>query len=105
MGGRWFEEHCGKHANNSDALARIAVAHLAQICRISIVPQRIKVSVQKNCIAQYTVGHLSRVENARKAIADEGLPISLVGSSFDGVGINDVIMSAKRQVESVAAHR
>ena len=99
MGGRWFKEHCGKYADNEDRLGRIAVAQLAQICRIPIVPQRVRVSVQKNCIAQYTVGHSKRVADSRKRIRDEKLPLSLVGSSYDGVGINDVIMSAKRQVE------
>ena len=101
MGGRWFKQHCGQYADTDpDTLGRIAVGQLAQICRISDVPQRVKVSVQKNCIAQYTVGHLSRVSDARQWIADNRMPMSLVGSAYDGVGINDVIMSAKRQVNS-----
>ena len=37
----------------------------------------------------------------RSLIESENLPISLVGSAYDGVGINDAIVSAKKGVNSL----
>ena len=36
-------------------------------------------------------------------LSESGLPLSIVGSSYDGVGVNDAIISAKKFVEKVAA--
>ena len=46
------------------------------------------------------VGHLRTVAEARSAAAECG-GISLVGSSYDGVGVNDSILSARMAVELV----
>ena len=36
-------------------------------------------------------------------IPDSGLALSIVGGSYDGVGVNDVIMSAKRSAYQAAS--
>ena len=37
----------------------------------------------------------------RSLIESENLPISLVGSAYDGVGINDAIVSARKAVNDL----
>ena len=44
----------------------------------------------------YTV--LKRVEKLRELTTKARLPIAFVGSAFDGVGLNDAIMSSKNEV-------
>ena len=95
MGGR----HLGEHRHDKKALARIALATVSKALAIEESPRKIMVKVLDKCIAQYTVGHKGRIEQARESL--RGQPVSLVGSSYDGVGINEAILSAKRQVEAL----
>ena len=95
LGGSDFEKNFGLNPS-LDSLQKTALETLRSILGISRDPERIITKVHKKCIAQYTIGHLKRVENARKGL--ENLPVNLVGSSYDGVGLNDAIMSAKNQV-------
>ena len=44
----------------------------------------------------YTVP--KRVEKLRELTTKARLPIAFVGSAFDGVGLNDAIMSSKNEV-------
>ena len=39
-----------------------------------------------------------RVEKLREITTKARLPIAFVGSAFDGVGLNDAIMSSKNEV-------
>jgi oxygen-dependent protoporphyrinogen oxidase len=56
--------------------------------------------LHRDCIAQYVVGHLKTVASAKsEAVAAGGL--SLIGSSYEGVGLNDAVLSARREVERV----
>ena len=64
----------------------------------SAAPARVHCAQLPRCIAQYTVGHTARLGRAREILARHKLPLHLVGSSYDGPGINDTIMSAKLAV-------
>lgn len=44
-------------------------------------------------------GHKDRVQRMRNYITQHKLPLTLSGNSFDGVGVNDAIFSAKNGVE------
>ena len=55
----------------------------------------------KDCIPQYTVGHYERIADARKVISDAKLPLTLAGASFDGVSVNDCIMSGRKAGEKL----
>ena len=100
MGGKWFEQLFGVNPK-CQTIENLAVSELIRILKISNDPTRVVTKIQKNCIPQYVVGHKDRVYQLRKTIKSESLPLSLIGSSYDCVGINDVIMSAKQQVQSV----
>jgi len=96
MGGAWFDDVVG--GKTEEEVEMMARRNVEKILRIDASPVRTKVRFLKNCIAQYTVGHLQRVRQARSFVSEEGLPLHLVGSSYDGVGINDTIVSSKKAV-------
>jgi oxygen-dependent protoporphyrinogen oxidase len=57
------------------------------------------VSIHKNCIPQYTVGHRERLLEMQSLLQDNpsvGQRLSLIGSSYTGVGVNDCILGARR---------
>jgi oxygen-dependent protoporphyrinogen oxidase len=93
-GGAWYESVVGGRGEPEvEARARGAVEGLLGI---KASPVRSATSLLPRCIAQYTVGHRARVAAARGHLATTGLHISLAGSSYDGVGLNDSIVSAKQ---------
>ncbi|XP_034249192.1 protoporphyrinogen oxidase [Thrips palmi] len=95
MGGHWFESRLGPSPSTKSIL-NTAVDNVRSILKISDEPCDHHVSVLKDCIPQYIVGHYERVERIRDYIRKHKLPLFLAGSSFDGVGVNDVIFSAKK---------
>ncbi|KAK3907836.1 Protoporphyrinogen oxidase [Frankliniella fusca] len=101
MGGHWFESRLGK-APSSDSIFRTAISEIRSILNISDEPYDYCVSVLKDCIPQYVVGHQNRVQKIREYILKNKLPLLLAGSSYDGVGVNDVIFSAKQAAEQAA---
>nr|XP_014100519.1 protoporphyrinogen oxidase [Bactrocera oleae] len=102
MGGRWFEENFGKDPTPKKLLDT-ALQYLDLIMGISEEPRLTRVHVLRKCIPQYTVGHTQRVSDIRRYIKHYKLPLTLCGAAYDGVGINDVILSARTQVESLDA--
>lgn len=50
-------------------------------------------------VIQFLSGHSERIQRIRNYIAEHKLPMTLIGNSFDGVGVNDAIFSAKKNVE------
>ncbi|XP_014776030.1 protoporphyrinogen oxidase isoform X1 [Octopus bimaculoides] len=102
MGGSWFDrltEICPSMSESS--LTNLAVETLRKQLKISAKLSRSHVFIHKNCIPHYTVGYTSRLNEMKAYIADHQLPLSLIGSSFEGPGINDCIYNAKM---SVLAH-
>ncbi|XP_039750011.1 protoporphyrinogen oxidase isoform X2 [Pararge aegeria] len=98
LGGRWFIEKFGSDITK-EKLLEIAVKEIKTILKIDESVAAHHVNILHKCIPQYVIGHYERVGEIREYISCNNLPISLVGSSYDGVGINDVIYSAKTQVE------
>lgn len=94
MGGYWFKELFGDNPS-LESLLDVALREVQQSLKIRAEPTRHHARILRDCIAQYVVGHSEVVSSARRLIADLRLPLALAGSSYDGVGVNDVIMSAK----------
>ncbi|KAH8265092.1 hypothetical protein KR044_009693 [Drosophila immigrans] len=102
MGGRWFNKWFGNQPQASQKDMRdVAQRQVRQILRIKDEPNFSRVHTLYKCIPQYTVGHKRRVESIKDYITRHNLPLSLCGAAYDGVGINDVILSARRQVENL----
>ncbi|KAF2364564.1 Protoporphyrinogen oxidase [Trinorchestia longiramus] len=95
MGGYWFQSLFGRNPSE-DQLLKVAVEEIRSTLGFKEDPRNWKVSILRNCIPQYVVGHSEVVCNARRLIQQKGLPLSLAGNSYDGVGVNDAIMSSKK---------
>jgi len=93
IGGAWYDQMVG--SKTASQVEQDAVKEISSILNITESPVRCDTSLLPQCIAQYTVGHRARLAKARGIIAQSKLPLAIVGSSYDGPGINDTIMSAK----------
>lgn len=100
LGGKWFKELFGENPTETQLLD-VALENVKKILDIDEKPDLVKVNILKDCIPQYVVGHHDRVERIRNYISDKKLPLSLCGSSYDGVGVNDVILSAKTAISEI----
>lgn len=100
MGGRWFRERFGAEPTDKQLLD-IAMKEIRDILKINKEPNQCKVNVLRKCIPQYVLGHRKCVTNIREYIAEHKLPLVLCGAAYDGVGVNDVIYSAKDAVKSM----
>ncbi len=102
LGGHRFDDLFS--SCTEEEIERVAVDAVSEVLGIDRAPSRVVTRVQKECMPQYTVGHAARVHGAREALErDRGIQgaVRLAGFCYDGVGINDAIMSAKRQVIEV----
>lgn len=100
MGGKWFEDYFGRNPTKKELLD-IALNEVHRILGIQQEPKTTRVHILKKCIPQYNVGHKQRVDDIRRYIQRYKLPLSVCGSAYDGVGINDVILSARRSIEKL----
>ncbi|XP_065083231.1 protoporphyrinogen oxidase [Ochlerotatus camptorhynchus] len=98
MGGAWFKKWFGTDPSE-EQLLDVALKNVNKILDIQVSPDAYKVNILRNCIPQYVVGHQKRVEGIRRYIREHKLPLGLCGASYDGVGVNDVILSAKKCVD------
>lgn len=97
MGGAWFEKYFGANPSEEDLLTT-AIDHIRNILRIEEEPVAHNVAVLKDCIPQHVVGHTQRIKRIHDYISAHHIPLGLCGSSYQGVGLNDVILSAKQAV-------
>ncbi|XP_067094152.1 protoporphyrinogen oxidase [Osmerus mordax] len=102
MGGAWFQEVFGSPEDVTehrllDTATQAVRSHLG----ITAAPIYSKVALQKDCIPQYHLGHWKRIENMRRYLTEQNLPLTLTGSSYDGVSVNDVIFSGRTAAEGL----
>ena len=100
MGGYWYKDSFSTNTS-TDHFLDIAVNEVQTTFKTLAIPIMSKVSVLKNCIPQYTLGHFEKILEIRRLLKQTGIPLLLAGSSYDGVGINDCILSAKMAVASL----
>ncbi|XP_065510014.1 protoporphyrinogen oxidase isoform X2 [Caloenas nicobarica] len=99
LGGAWFEQSFGDPAAAAPALLlQRAQAAVREQLGLEPAPTRCLVRVHQACIPQYTLGHWQRTERIGRFLAEQQLPLSLVGASYAGVSVNDCIASAKAAV-------
>lgn len=102
MGGYWFKEHFGDKPDDN-LLYETAVEQVGNILGIKQKPSEFRVNVLYDAIPQYTVGHSKRIQEINACIRADKLPLSLCGASYNGVGVNDVILSSRRVVDRLYA--
>jgi oxygen-dependent protoporphyrinogen oxidase len=94
MGGHYWDGRASLPSEDeaiSEAL-RLLREHLG----IIQYPSDVLVTLQKDCIAQYNVGHKAKLAHLRKQVIENyGGKLALVGSSYTGVGVNDCIRAGR----------
>ncbi|XP_057689107.1 protoporphyrinogen oxidase [Corythoichthys intestinalis] len=102
MGGAWFHQEFGSPDTiKEEQLLEQATEAVQRHLGVTSAPSWSCVALHKDCIPQYYEGHFRRVERMRSFINKNNLSLSLTGSSFDGVAVNDVIFSARTAVEEL----
>jgi len=95
FGGSRNEEILQLH---EDEILRIAREELRQILGISAEPLFTRVYKWKAAMAQYTVGHLERLDRIDRL--REQLPgLALAGNAYRGIGVPDCVHSGKQAAE------
>ncbi|PQE14262.1 protoporphyrinogen oxidase protein [Rutstroemia sp. NJR-2017a BVV2] len=104
LGGHWWSDF--DSYPDEDEGAAMAKAVLKRHLKIDQEPEAVHVTLQKDCIPQYTVGHHSRMEKAHQELrnAYKG-KLAVAGNSYTGVGVNDCIRAAKDVAREIANHR
>ncbi|XP_056618380.1 protoporphyrinogen oxidase [Triplophysa dalaica] len=102
MGGAWFEQAFGNlHEVTQQTVLDRATAAVASHLGVTSPPVWSLVSILKDCIPQYHLGHWKRLEKMRQYISKNNLPLTLAGASYDGVSVNDVIFSGRTAAEGL----
>ena len=104
MGGAWFQHYFGD-SPTEDYLLSVALEQVKKILQIKVDPTSHNVAILKDCIPQYIIGHKQRLSRIQGYISDNKLPLALCGSSYQGVGLNDVILSAKQAVYDISQEK
>lgn len=94
LGGATYDKYFSPDTTSQD-FGKQALKQIREVLKISEDPDDFKVSILKGSFPQYTIGHYQRVERIQNYIKSNNLPLSLCGQSFDGIGLNEVILSAK----------
>lgn len=96
LGGHWWT---GWEAYpDEDEGASMAKAVLKRHLGINEEPKAINVSLQKNCIPQYTVGHDARMEETSLLLEKFEGRLRVAGNSYTGVGLHDCVRAAQAVV-------
>ena len=99
LGGHWWDGF--DSYPDEDEGASMAKALLNRHLRIDEEPRAIRVSLQRNCIPQYGVGHEARMGDASLRLESFKRRLRVAGNSYTGVGLNDCIRAAKDVVKGL----
>uniref|UniRef100_A0A8C3SJP3 Protoporphyrinogen oxidase n=1 Tax=Chelydra serpentina TaxID=8475 RepID=A0A8C3SJP3_CHESE len=97
LGGAWFEQGFGDPDMVPQAML-LSRAKEAVRAHLGMMHSPLSLVLPQACIPQYTLGHWQRTETISRYLEQEGLPLSLIGASYQGVSVNDCIYSAKTAV-------
>lgn len=99
FGGHWWDDF--DTYPDEDEGATMAKAVLQRHLGIDEQPRAVRVSLQRNCIPQYGVGHDERMEDAHLALSQWGGRLRVAGNSYTGVGLNDCVRAASDVVKGL----
>jgi oxygen-dependent protoporphyrinogen oxidase len=100
LGGHWWDGWTS--LPDEKQCVEMAKSVLKRHMGITAAPEATHVGVHKNCIPQYTVGHVQRLKEAHYALLrNYGGRVKVAGNSYTGVGVNDCLMAALNVAQSV----
>lgn len=103
MGGEWYKEvfKTDDIDKVTDAqLEQISLNEIGRLMGIKDEPFRMSPYLWKTGIAQYRPGHVGRIRDTRKKMETLRMPLTILGQSYDGVAINDVIFAARMAADN-----
>lgn len=88
------------HLSDMDegSLALIALNAISKHLNINNLPHTLRVTRAADAIPQYPLGHQALVEGIESMLSSLSPHLTIAGTSFYGVAINDCILTAKRLV-------
>ena len=102
LGGHLFQDQFGKPEDaDKDYIKSVAIDTLRDVLDIRVEPRKFHVSIHRDCIPQYHVGHSELVGSLRNYVMQHSLPLNFIGSWYDGVGLNDCIHYSQRSVDDI----
>lgn len=102
LGGSSFQDQYGDPDKaNKENIENDALDAIRNTLNIHSEPRKVNVTIQKDCIPQYHVGHSELLRSIRNYTAQNKLPLTLVGSWYDGVGLNDCIHHSQSAVDKI----
>jgi len=99
LGGHWWDDWDAFPDEHEGA--KMAKAVLRRHLGIIVEPDATRVSLQHNCIPQYTVGHRDRLEQGSRLLESFKGRLRVAGNSYTGVGLNDCVRSAREVVRGL----
>ncbi|KAF9280466.1 hypothetical protein BGZ68_007223 [Mortierella alpina] len=119
IGGHMFEDvvaHQGDPSARSSAeqtlsnqdleafFKKTAIDSVKKHLQIDADPEMVKVHINRECIPQYMVGHLQRMQSLDQALRRDydGL-LAVTGAGYLGVSVNDCIKNAREVAEDVVS--
>jgi protoporphyrinogen/coproporphyrinogen III oxidase len=95
IGGHWWDGWAESDLPDHDTAVTMARSLLERHLGIKKVPCVARSQLNRNAIPQYTVGHLSRMEDLSQFVREEfNHRLTLAGNWYNGVGVNDCIQQA-----------
>ncbi|KAJ3197044.1 oxygen-dependent protoporphyrinogen oxidase [Irineochytrium annulatum] len=103
LGGHMFFEKFGDPGTVSHArLEALAIETARKHLGLTGDPVKARVTIQRNCIPQYLVGHRANLRKVHDEISGSCFGrLSLIGSSFMGVSVNDCVKSGKTVADAL----
>ena len=105
LGGHWWNDEEGfpdkDLCPDEEKGAMMAKAVLKQHLGIGEEPAAVHVSLQRNCIPQYQVGHDLNMQGAHQTLQAFDGRLRVAGCSYTGVGVNDCIRAANDVVRGL----
>ncbi|CAF0780922.1 unnamed protein product [Didymodactylos carnosus] len=98
MGGAWYDK-LKLNRYSDEQLLKTIQNELKKHINLDEKPIHYQISRLNNAIPNYNVGHQNILDDLDTIIYKENLPLTLVGNSYRGVGINDVIYDARVEIE------
>lgn len=80
-----------------DALQKYALDAIKQQLNIDVPPQAVHVHVAKQAIPQYVLGHSSKLKKLEESLAAMSNRLTLHGSAWYGVSVNDCILNSRNK--------
>lgn len=101
LGGAWYDEYIGTKTQNQ--IYDLALNEIKKHLNLNINPDLYELSIMKNAIPQYRVGHQNLLKEINQCLIDYNLEhkLYLTGNTYDGIGLNDCIFNSRKLVQNV----